>query len=106
MDYSHYHRDYHLKIEIQDKIALLTMDRPEKKNAIDLALHEGLERAFRQLSYDNAVGAILLTGAGDTFCAGGDLKGFYPEDHIYRTRCAVAHSTGPSSTARRRSSRR
>jgi enoyl-CoA hydratase/carnithine racemase len=84
MDYSQFHARYRLKIEIEDKIALLTLDRPEKKNAIDLGLHEGLEHAFRALSYDNAVGAIVLTGAGDTFCAGGDLKGFYPEDHIFR----------------------
>jgi enoyl-CoA hydratase len=60
------------------------MDRPDKKNAVDLALHEGLERIFRDLSYDRDVGAIILTGAGDTFSAGGDLKGFYPDDHIFR----------------------
>jgi enoyl-CoA hydratase len=84
MDYSHYQSECNLKIELEDRIALMTLDRRNKKNAIDLGLHEGLERAFRQLSYDNDVGAIILTGAGDTFCAGGDLEGFYPEDHIFR----------------------
>lgn len=84
MDYSHYHSDHNLKVEIEEKIALVTLDRPEKRNAIDFALHEGLERVFRDLSYDNDVGAIILTGAGDAFCAGGDLTGFYPEDHIFR----------------------
>ena len=84
MDYSHYHSEFNLKVEIEDKVALLTLDRPEKKNAIDLGLHEGLERVFRDLSYDNDVGAIVLTGAGDAFCSGGDLTGFYPEDHIFR----------------------
>jgi enoyl-CoA hydratase len=84
VDYSHYPSEHNLKVEIEDKVALLTLDRPNKKNAIDLALHEGLEKVFRDLSYDNDVAAIILTGAGDTFSAGGDLTGFYPEDHIFR----------------------
>jgi enoyl-CoA hydratase len=84
VDYGHYHEKYNLGVEIEDRVAILTMDRPQKRNAIDLGLHEGLERIFRELSYDNAVGAIVLTGAGDAFCAGGDLKGFYPDDHIFR----------------------
>ncbi len=84
MDYSAFHSEHNLKIEIEDKIATLTLDRPKKKNAIDFGLHEGLERAFRELSYDTDVGAIILTGAGVTFCAGGDLTGFYPDDHIFR----------------------
>ena len=84
MDYSHYASDHHLKVEIEDKVALVTMDRPRKKNAINFALHEGLENIFRELSYDNDVGAIILTGSGDTFSAGGDLTSFYPEGHIYR----------------------
>jgi len=84
VDYGHYHEEHNLRVEIEDRVAVVTMDRPEKRNAIDLGLHEGLERVFRDLSYDNAVGAIVLTGAGDAFCAGGDLKGFYPGDHIFR----------------------
>lgn len=84
MRYDHYHEQFSLKVEVEDRIATLTMDRPAKKNAIDLRLHEGLERVFRELSYDNEVAAIILTGAGDAFCAGGDLEGFYPEDHIFR----------------------
>jgi enoyl-CoA hydratase len=84
VDYSHYHSEHYLKVEIEDKVALVTMDRPDKRNAVDMHLHEGLEKIFRDLSYDNDVGAIVLTGAGKAFCAGGDLKGFYPENHIFR----------------------
>jgi enoyl-CoA hydratase len=84
LDYRHYHSDYNLKVEVEDRIATLTLDRPEKKNAIDLGLHTGLEHIFRELSYDNTIGAIILTGAGNAFCSGGDLKGFYPDDHIFR----------------------
>lgn len=84
MDAARYHSEYNLRVEIEDRVATLTLDRPEKRNAIDLALHSGLEHALTELSYDPGVGAIVLTGAGPAFCAGGDLKGFYPEDHIFR----------------------
>ena len=74
MDYSHYHSEHYLKVEIEDKVALVTMDRPEKRNAIDLHLHTGLEHIFRDLSYDHDVGAIVLTGSDKAFAAGADIK--------------------------------
>jgi enoyl-CoA hydratase len=78
VDYERYHKEYNLKIEIVDRVAILTMDRPDKRNAIDYKLHEGLERAFHEVGYDPEVGAMILTGAGSAFCAGGDLVDFYP----------------------------
>jgi enoyl-CoA hydratase len=76
--YERYHEHHHLKIEIADRIAIVTLDRPDKRNAIDHKLHEGLERALPELGVDPEVGAIVLTGAGSAFCAGGDLVNFYP----------------------------
>jgi enoyl-CoA hydratase len=85
LDYSRYHTEHHLKIEVKDKVAVLTLDRPEKRNAVNSKLHEGLEHALSELSYDQEVGAIVLTGAGDkAFCSGGDLTEFYEEGHIVR----------------------
>ena len=84
MDYSRYHPENHLKIEIEDKVAILTLDRPEKRNAVNLALHVGIEHALDELTYDHDVGAIVITGAGTAFCAGGDLVDFYPSDHTTR----------------------
>jgi enoyl-CoA hydratase len=84
VDYTRYHEENHLKIEIEDKVAILTLDRPEKRNAVNLALHSGLEHALQDLTYDHDVGAIVITGAGTTFCAGGDLFDFYPPDHTMR----------------------
>jgi len=78
VDYRRYHEENHLRIEIADRIATVTLDRPDKRNAIDYKLHEGLERALPQLGFDPDVGAIVLTGAGNAFCAGGDLTAFYP----------------------------
>ena len=85
MDYARYERDHHLKIELDDRVAILTLNRPDKRNAVNLALHNGIEHALDELSYDPQVGAIVLTGAGDkAFCAGGDLVDFYPEGHTIR----------------------
>jgi len=60
--------------EKSDHVVTITMNRPEKRNAIDSALHEGLELILEDLSTDPDVGAIVLTGAGKAFCAGHDLK--------------------------------
>src|SRR4029077_13627077 len=78
VNYERFHEENHLKIEIADRIATVTLDRPDKRNAIDHELHEGRERALPQRGFDPDVGAIVLTGAGSAFCAGGDLVNFYP----------------------------
>ena len=70
------HRKHHLKVEIEDSIALVTMDRPENRNAVNAAMHRGLEIVFHELSYHPDVRVIVLTGAGDAFCAGGDTKDY------------------------------
>ncbi len=80
MDYQRFAEEHHLKIDIEDRVAILRLNRPEKRNAVNLALHDGLERIFRPLGTDPDVGAIVITGEGKGFCAGGDMLGFYPED--------------------------
>ncbi len=81
----------HVAVDIDQRIAVVTLDRPDKRNAVNHAMHTALEEAFRGLSRDPAVSAIVLTGAGVAFCAGGDVSGFYPDD------------PGPLSTIRTRS---
>jgi len=78
VDYDRYHEENRLEIEIANRIAIVTLNRPDKRNAIDYRLRAGLERALPQLGVDPDVGAIVLTGAGSAFCAGGDLVEFYP----------------------------
>ena len=63
-------------LEISDGIARLTLDRPEAKNTISLELVRDLHEATEELSANESVRVVLLTGRGDTFCAGGDLKSF------------------------------
>ena len=54
-------------------VATLTLDRPEKHNAMNSAMLGDLQAAARALASDDAVRVVVLTGAGASFCAGGDL---------------------------------
>jgi acetyl-CoA C-acetyltransferase len=63
-----------VRTERHDAVLLITLDRPEVRNAIDARTAEELERAVDAAEADPRVRAIVLTGAGDTFCAGMDLK--------------------------------
>jgi len=56
-------------------IALVTMDRPDSRNALSPELIEDLKVALRDMAADRAVRVVILTGAGKAFCAGADLKG-------------------------------
>jgi 2-(1,2-epoxy-1,2-dihydrophenyl)acetyl-CoA isomerase len=55
-------------------VALVTLNRPEARNALSDQLTPALRRIIRQCGDDSRVGALLITGAGTAFCAGGDVK--------------------------------
>jgi 2-(1,2-epoxy-1,2-dihydrophenyl)acetyl-CoA isomerase len=63
-----------LRLEIEDRVATLTLDRPDALNALTVPLKEALIEAFRTIAADDAVRAVVLTGAGRAFCAGQDLR--------------------------------
>jgi enoyl-CoA hydratase/carnithine racemase len=65
-----------LLIENRGAVRVLTMNRPEKRNALNQALTQGLLDALRAADSEESVGAIVLTGAGQGFCAGADLGEF------------------------------
>ena len=69
MDYSTYKS---LLFEKNNKILTVTLNRPEKLNAIDGTMHEDLSRVFEDINKDRTVDVVILTGAGRAFCAGGD----------------------------------
>lgn len=62
-----------LIVEHAGAVCVLTLNRPEKLNALTPALHEALAEAFAVIESDEHVRAVLLTGAGRGFCAGADL---------------------------------
>lgn len=60
--------------EIRDRVATITLNRPDAKNALTMDMKEALYVLVRDLEDDPDVGCFLLTGAGDAFSAGGDTK--------------------------------
>ena len=67
-------------VSIRDHIAQVTLNRPDKANAVNLAMFDALGAAGRELAENRAVRAVVLTGAGDNFCAGIDVSLFSNED--------------------------
>lgn len=63
-----------VRYETRGPIAIVTIDRPEVRNAVDRPTAEALAAAFRRFEADEALSVAVLTGAGGTFCAGADLK--------------------------------
>ena len=59
---------------ISEGVATLTLNRPDRLNALSTPIMEGLLEALPRLARDSAVGVIVLTGAGRAFCSGGDVK--------------------------------
>jgi len=64
--------------EKRDRVAYVTINRPEAKNAIDPETHQLLWQTWEDFRDDDALDVAILTGAGDAFCAGADLKTFIP----------------------------
>ena len=62
--------------ERRDNVLLITLNRPDARNAVNLALAEGIAAALDELDGDRALSVGILTGAGKGFCAGMDLQAF------------------------------
>ena len=63
-----------IRVENDEGIVTLTIDRPEKRNAINPQIHRELRDALHELRFDPATRVLILTGAGESFSAGMDLK--------------------------------
>ena len=73
-----------------DEVRWLTLNRPQRRNALDPALADELARALDEAACDPGTRAVVLTGAGGDFCAGGDL-GSFDELHDARAYRHVSH---------------
>lgn len=63
-----------LLVEVRDRVAVVTLNRPEARNALSNELTGELRRALAWIAQSDEVGGLLLTGAGGAFCSGGDVK--------------------------------
>jgi enoyl-CoA hydratase len=68
-------------VEVDDAIAVITINRPEVRNAVNGAVSAGIAAAIEELDARKDVRVLILTGAGGTFSAGMDLKGFLTGDN-------------------------
>jgi 2-(1,2-epoxy-1,2-dihydrophenyl)acetyl-CoA isomerase len=71
-----------LLAEVDDGVAVLTLNRPDRRNALSKPMIFNLGRLLGELEMDEQVGAIVLTGAGGAFCAGGDVKAMASGDGL------------------------
>jgi enoyl-CoA hydratase len=70
-DYSRYQ---FIDMAMDDGIATMTLNRPERRNAVHDPMHRELEEIFQDIATDDDIRVIVLTGAGEAFCAGGDAE--------------------------------
>ena len=66
-----------IKIEKEGGITWLILNRPEKRNAMSPQLHKDCDEALKELATDPETQVLILTGAGEAYCAGQDLKLFF-----------------------------
>ncbi|MEQ9332404.1 enoyl-CoA hydratase family protein [Thalassobaculum sp.] len=63
----------HFKLEVDGKLATVTLNRPDRKNPLTFESYAELRDLFRALQYEPEVKAVVITGAGGNFCSGGDV---------------------------------
>jgi 2-(1,2-epoxy-1,2-dihydrophenyl)acetyl-CoA isomerase len=61
-------------IEVTDQVGVITLNRPDRRNALHREMYEPISRALAEFADADDVGCIVLTGAGTGFCAGGDVR--------------------------------
>jgi len=74
----------HILVDVEDGVAVITLNRPEKLNAMNRKLNEELHHAVKKAEGDDAIGCIVITGAGEkAFSAGGDIHEQLSNDSKY-----------------------
>jgi enoyl-CoA hydratase/carnithine racemase len=95
-----------LEVDTASGVATLTLNRPERRNAFDVELVDSWAAGLADLASDERVGAIVVTGAGTAFCAGGDLATLaedaaplarkqFLRDHVHRVARTLANVEQP-----------
>lgn len=73
-------------LEISDGVAVVTLNRPDKMNALNTSLKKRFREVFESLASDDSVKVVVLTGKGRAFCAGADLSEVHRRDTFVRRR--------------------
>jgi enoyl-CoA hydratase len=93
-----------LEVRAEERVAVITLDDPDRRNALNATMNAELEATFDQLEADDGVGAVVVTGAPPAFCAGADLSALGEAKHeglrdIYRGFLRVARTSLPTIAA-------
>ena len=74
----------HILVDVEDGVGIVTLNRPEKLNAMNRQLSSELHDAVKRMDADDAIGCIVITGAGErAFSAGGDIHEQREDDRRY-----------------------
>lgn len=84
-----------LVVERRDRVAVVTLSRPERRNALTASMLTALEDTMGALGSDDEVGAVVLTGAGSAFCAGFDLDELTGSGENLVAAGPLAHKSAP-----------
>ncbi len=87
-------------IDIDGHVAEVRLNRPEKYNAIDLAMFEALSEAAKDIAANDAIRAVVLAGAGENFCAGIDME-MFQADFDFMTALATPLEPSPANLFQR-----
>jgi enoyl-CoA hydratase/carnithine racemase len=69
-----------LLCEKRDKVALITLNRPDKRNALSIALRNEIDQCLAEIEEDDSVSVVVITGAEPSFCAGFDRSEFFSQE--------------------------
>ena len=86
---------------VEDRVAVLTFNRPENRNALDITMRMELKELLPEIRADKSLCGLVMTGSGDAFCAGGDLKSLSEKKRTTqesRERIALLHTWFPELT--------
>ena len=97
MDYSRYEC---LSVERDAKVLTVALNRPQALNAINARLHTELSQVFADIAQDTETEAVLLTGRGRAFCAGGDIKWFQDMTRRNWTPCSPRRARSSSTCSK------
>lgn len=94
-----------IETEVRDRVGILTLNDPDKRNAITLAMNDEIADVLDAWEADDGIGAMVVTGAGKGFCAGADLDDLLAEQgeagmkKIYEGFLRIAHTSLPTIAA-------
>jgi enoyl-CoA hydratase/carnithine racemase len=71
--------------EVEDRVAVIMLNKPDKRNALGDVLTPALRQTLLETESDSEVGCVVITGAGSAFCAGGDVSGMGSQTTVVRS---------------------